>query len=116
VKNVAYLCEVSRYLKYADSLRIRSAPDLLTRETHSFREANAALSKRRRAKRTSLQHGGTLTTTQEAKEIIDSREKGKRPAGEISGGAEDCSNYGRPEHNIRTCEYDEEMSNVYSSD
>ena len=108
-----------------DAQSLAHALSLLTQENKTLREANAALSKRRAAKRTYLQSGGSLDT-QEAREIISSKAKGKRPAGEMSGGADEavrsgptvrrCGNCGKPGHNARMCENDEEMSDVHSSD
>ena len=72
-----------------------------------------------------MQDGGALST-QEAREIINEKEKGKRPAGEISGGAEEsvcggltkrrCGNCGETGHNARTCEKDVELSADSDSD
>ena len=66
-----------------------------------------------------MQDRGALST-QEAREIINEKEKGKRPAGEINGGAEESvrggltkrqySNCSKTGHNARTCEKDEEGS------
>jgi hypothetical protein len=117
------LTAVDRLAK--DTQSLAHAVSLLTQENKTLRDANAALSKRRSAKRTYLQSGGSLTT-QEAKKRIDLNAKGKRPAGEMSGGADEavrrgptvrrCGNCGKPGHNARTCEEDEELSDVSSSE
>jgi hypothetical protein len=111
------LAAVDRLEKGTQSLA--HAVTLLTQETNSLREANAALSKRRRARKTYVQDGGALST-QEAKEIINEKEKGKRPASEMAGSAEEavcgrptkrrCGNCGETGYNARTCEKDVESS------
>jgi hypothetical protein len=69
------LAAVDRLSKGTQSLA--HAVSLLTQENKTLREANAALCKRRRAKRTYVQDGGALST-QEAREIINEKEKGQR--------------------------------------
>lgn len=77
------------------------------------------LSKYQRAKKAYMQDGGALTT-QEAREIINEKGKGKRPAGDMTGGPEEavrggptnrrCGNCGETGHNAQTCEKDVESS------
>ena len=85
----------------------------------TLEKANIALAKRRRAKRTRVQLGGALSI-EESQSIIDEKEKGKRPAAQMAGGAEEevrggpskrrCGNCGETGHNARTCEKEEEGS------
>lgn len=82
-------------------------------------DANIALAKRRRANRSRVKLGGALII-ENSEALIKEKQKGKRPAGEISGGAEEsvrsgpsmrrCGNCGKTGHNARTCEEDEESS------
>ena len=92
---------------------------ILEDRVRTLKDANTALAKRRRAKKSRVQLGGPLTI-EESQVIIEEKQKGKRPAGEISGGAEEsvrggptkrrCGNCGETGHNARTCEKDEEGS------
>jgi len=94
-------------------------------EIRILQAANKALAKRRRAKKARVQLRGALTI-EESQVIIQEKEKGKRPAGEISGGAEEavrggpskrrCGNCGEAGHNARTCEKEEEGSDGLDSD
>ena len=85
---------------------------LLRKEVEGLRTANEALSKRRRAKKTRLRLGGSLTV-QEATDIIDqkaidgqlveeSRQAGRKPRG---GEAKVwcCGRCRKPGHIIRMC-------------
>ena len=86
---------------------------LLREEAKDLRAANEVLSKRRRAKKTQLQLGGSLSI-QEAEDLVAEREVGKQIQEETrcgsrrTEGAEQrarrcgiCSNTG---HNARTCQ------------
>ena len=93
---------------------------ILEDRVRTLEDANTALAKRQRAKKSRVQLGGPLTI-KESQVIIEEKQKGKRPAGEISGGAEElvrggltkrrCGNCSETGHNARTCEKDEEGSN-----
>lgn len=86
---------------------------LLKAENQTLRQANEVLSKRRRAKKTRLQQGGSLTQ-QEAKDLQDKRDvrqqveqeikasSGRKPREETC--ARCCSNCGKTGHNARTCQ------------
>jgi hypothetical protein len=98
---------------------------ILESEVSSLRKANEALSKRRRAKRTRVQLGGSLTV-QDAKDLLDQN----AVAGEIvqetqpdGGGAgrtrtkvRCCGVCGKPGHNARTCQEAAESSDSAVSD
>jgi hypothetical protein len=98
---------------------------LLRSEVSSLRKANEALSKRRRAKRTRVQLGGSLTV-QDAKDLLDQ----KAVVGEVvqetqpdSGGTGGvrtkvrcCGVCGKPGHNVRTCQEVAESSDSSISD
>ena len=86
---------------------------LLRSENASLRKANEALSKRRRAKRTRVQLGGSLAV-QDAKDQLDQKAVGGEEVQETqqdgsgAGGARTkvrcCSVCGKPGHNARTCQ------------
>jgi hypothetical protein len=98
---------------------------LLRSEVSSLRKANEALSKRRRAKRTRVQLGGSFTV-QDAKDLLDQ----KAVVGEVvqetqpdSGGTGGvrtkvrcCGVYGKPGYNVRTCQEVAESSDSSISD
>jgi hypothetical protein len=98
---------------------------LLRAEVSSLRKANEALSKRRRAKKTRMQLGGSLTV-QDAKDLLDQkavggeREAETQPDGGGSGGARTrvrcCGVCGKPGHNARTCQETAESSDSAVSD
>jgi hypothetical protein len=98
---------------------------LLRSEVSSLRKANEALSKRRRAKKTRVQLGGSLTV-QDAKDLLDQNAVGgeavqeTQPDGSGSGGARTkvrcCGVCGRPGHNARTCQEAVESSDSSISD
>jgi len=86
---------------------------LLRAELRNLRDANEILSRRRRAKRTRLQKGGTMTI-QEASQVIDqmdvdtqvvaeSSRSGGRGRSERPGGRR-CGVCGKGGHNARTCQ------------
>ncbi|KAL2018622.1 hypothetical protein VTK56DRAFT_592 [Thermocarpiscus australiensis] len=86
---------------------------LLQAEVSTLRKANEALSKRRKAKKTRVRLGGSLTV-QEAKDLLDQNAIGgevvqeTQPDGGGSGGAHMkvrcCRMCGKPSHNARTCQ------------
>ena len=86
---------------------------LIREEVRNLREANMALSKRRRAKRTRVQDGGSLTVEDAQKLITEKEAKGskreKRSDGEgnVGAGASTSRRYGncgKAGHNVRTCQ------------
>jgi hypothetical protein len=88
---------------------------LLRNEIQNLRDANEILSRRRRAKRTRLQKGGTMTV-EEASQVIDqmdvdtqvvaesSRRGGRRRS--VGPGVRRCGVCGEAGHNARTCKVD----------
>lgn len=86
---------------------------LLKAENQTLRQANQALSKRRRAKKTRLQQGGSLSQ-REAEDLQDKRDvvqqvqqevrvsRGRKPVAETH--IRCCSNCGETGHNARTCQ------------
>ncbi|OAQ57764.1 hypothetical protein VFPPC_17095 [Pochonia chlamydosporia 170] len=97
---------------------------LFKAENQQLREANALLSKRRRAKKTRLRQGGSITISEgqalqdqnDVEEQIqqeDRKIRGRKSRVETKArrcGV--CSNTG---HNARTCQIDEETSNEEDS-
>ena len=85
---------------------------LLRAEVSSLRKANEELSKRRRAKKTRVRLGGSLTV-QEAQDLLDQKAVGEqlvqetRQNGGGAGGSRTkircCGVCGKPGHNARTC-------------
>jgi hypothetical protein len=98
---------------------------LLQAENVSLRKANEALSKRRRAKRTRVQLGGSLCV-QDAKDLLDRKAVGgerveeTQPDGGGAGGVRTrvrcCGVCGKPGHNARTCQAAAESSDSAASD
>jgi hypothetical protein len=98
---------------------------LLRAENASLRKANEALSKRRRAKRTRVQLGGSLTL-QDAQDILGQGDIGRegvqetRSGGSGAGGIRTrvrcCGVCGKPGHNARTCQEVTEASDVSISE
>ena len=98
---------------------------LLKAENQDLRQANEVLSKRRRAKKTRLRQGGSLSQ-QEAQDLQDERDvvqqveqetkasSGRKPREETR--ARRCGNCGATGHNARTCEIIEEMSKEEDSE
>jgi hypothetical protein len=98
---------------------------LLQAENTSLRKANEALSKRRRAKRTRVQLGGSLAV-EDAKDLLGQRAvvgemaQEMQPDGGGAGGARTkvrcCGVCGKPGHNARTCQEVAESSDSAVSD
>jgi len=94
---------------------------LLATELRALRKANEALSKRRRAKKTRIRQGGSLTV-EDGEDLLSQKEAQEQAAKDIRenrGGDEArpatvrrCSKCGKPGHNARTCQVDVEMSHV----
>ncbi|KAJ0133613.1 Uncharacterized protein HZ326_23331 [Fusarium oxysporum f. sp. albedinis] len=86
---------------------------LLRSELRNLRDANEILSRRRRTKRTRLQHGGAMTV-QEASQVIDQMDVDTQAAAESSRssgrgrskrpGGRRCGVCGKAGHNARTCQ------------
>ena len=98
---------------------------LLRTENQVLWEANKALSKRQRAKKTRVQHRGSLTTQgkqdledQQAieKQLMQESRQGRGRAGGARTRAPCCSVCKKPGHNARTCKGPTEASNVSTSD
>ena len=98
---------------------------LQTAELRTLRQANEALSKRRRAKKSRIRKGGALTVEDALdelarKDVEEQTKKDKRSEGD--GGragpstARRCGNCRETGHNIRTCQIDVEMSSSSESD
>jgi hypothetical protein len=98
---------------------------LLQSEVSSLRKANEALSKRRRAKKTRVQLGGSITV-QKAQDLLDQRVVGggvvqeTQLDGSSAGAARTkvrcCGVCGKPGHNARTCQEAVEASDTAISD
>ena len=98
---------------------------LLRSENAALRKANEALSKRRRAKRTRVQLGGSLAV-QDAQEVLGQGAVGgegvqeMQPEGGGAGGVRTrvrcCGVCGKPGHNARTCQEVAEASDSAVSD
>uniref|UniRef100_A0A8H7K3S6 Transposase n=2 Tax=Bionectria ochroleuca TaxID=29856 RepID=A0A8H7K3S6_BIOOC len=97
---------------------------LLKAENQLLREANAILSKRRRAKRTRLRQGGSMTIDEgqalrdqnDVDEQIkqeDRQTRGRKPRDERK--ARRCGVCGRSGHNARSCQINVEISNEENS-
>ena len=97
---------------------------LLKAENQQLREANALLSKRRRAKKTRLRQGGSITISEgqalqdqnDVEEQIqqeDRKIRGRKPRDETKGRR--CGVCGNTGHNARTCQIDLETSNKEDS-
>ncbi|EYE90008.1 uncharacterized protein EURHEDRAFT_417866 [Aspergillus ruber CBS 135680] len=93
--------------------------DLMEAEIHELQAANEALSKRRRAKKTRLRKGGSLSI-QEAQELGDQMEVEVQLKAETCNGAgqqlqtktraQRCGNCRKAGHNARSCQIVVEMS------
>ena len=98
---------------------------LLQAEVSSLRKANEALSKRRRAKKTRVQLGGSLAV-QDAKDQLDQKamvrevvQEKEQDSGSVVGvrtRIRCCGVCGKPGHNARTCQEVAEASDSAVSD
>ena len=98
---------------------------ILESENASLRKANEALSKRRRAKRTRMQLGGSLSV-QDAKDQLNQKavvgegaQEKEQDGGSAGGGrtrVRCCGVCGKPGHNARTCQEVAEVSDSAVSD
>ena len=94
-------------------------------EVSVLRKANEGLSKRRRAKKTRVRLGGSLTV-QEAQDLLDQKavgeqlaQEGRRNGGGAGGSRtkiQCCGVCGKPGHNARTCKEAAESSDSSVSD
>ena len=93
---------------------------LLKTEVEQLREANAVLSTRRRARKTRLRQGGSMTIAegqalQDQNDVVeqikqeDRQTRGRKPRDERKGRR--CGVCGKPGHNARTCQIDVESFN-----
>ena len=98
---------------------------LLRSENAALRKANEALSKRRRAKRTRVQLGGSLTIQGAQEALGQEAVSGEgvqemQPEGSGAGGGRTkvrcCGVCGKPGHNARTCREAAEASDSAASD
>jgi hypothetical protein len=92
---------------------------LLRAELRTTQEANKALAKRRRAKRTRLQEGGMLSAEAARNLMAKKGSGGKKKGEEVEEGGPSqarpatvrcCGRCGKPGHNVRTCPTAEELS------
>ena len=98
---------------------------LISEQIRIFQDANVALAKRRRALKTRVQHGGTLSL-EKSKAFIVSKTKGKRPAPIKDENINSlkrakiisrrCGICGETGHNARTCSKNIESSSESESD
>jgi len=103
----------------AGTERIAHEMTLLKDRVRTLEDANVALSKRRRAKRTRVQDRGSLTVDG-AKDLLakkevkgSKRQKTSEEEGDVEAGPSTqrrCRQCGKPGHNIRTCQEVEETS------
>jgi hypothetical protein len=114
---------VDQIMKGAQSMMHSVA--LLKDRVETLERANQALSKRRRAKRTRIHQGGSLTV-QDGQDLLDQKSvdgqvqqemrQNGGPGRGAPGRERRCGTCGKTGHNARTCQEDGEMSNVYSSE
>ena len=97
---------------------------LLKAEVNQLREANALLSKRRRARKSPLRQGGSITIAegqalQDQKDVEEQiqqenrQTRGSKPRDERKGRR--CGICGKNGHNARTCQINVETSNEEGS-
>ena len=116
------LAAVDQFTKGATAMMHQVA--LLRAEVSTLRRANEALSKRRRAKKTHVRLGGSLTI-QDAQDVLDQKavdeqvmqenRQGGRRAGGARTKARCCGVCGKPGHNARTCKEAAESSDSSKS-
>jgi hypothetical protein len=116
------LAAMDQFAKGARGIMHRMA--LLKAENEQLRAANATLSKRRRASKTRLRQGGSITIAegqdlQDQKEVEQQieqdirRSQGRKPRNEAKGRR--CGTCGKSGHNARTCQITVEVSNEENS-
>jgi len=98
---------------------------LLSAENRALRQANEALSKRRRAKKVRVRQGGALTI-EDALDILAQRdaEEEVRHDKRLEGGSQKegqlsrrrCGTCRKTSHNARTCQKDVDMSSSSNSE
>ena len=108
-----------------DTIAVMHEVALLRSEVSSLRKANEALSKRRRAERTHVQLGGSLTL-QDAMDLLGpgavGREGVQETQADRSGAGGGCTRIrcygmcGKPGYNARTCQEVVEASDSAASD
>ena len=98
---------------------------LLQAEVAELREANALISKRRKAKKTRVRLGGSLNSQdvqdlQDQKDVAQQVQQKMRENGAGSSRGQPrqrhCSRCGKPGHNARTCQVEIELSGQEYSD
>jgi hypothetical protein len=114
---------VDQFAKGAKAMMHQVA--LLRAENSSLRKANEALSKRRRAKKTRVRLGGSLTV-QDAEDLLSQKDvdeqimQENRQGDGCAGGARTkarcCGVCGKPGHNARTCQETVESSDSAAFD
>jgi hypothetical protein len=107
----AMLNAIDQFTKGTKAIMYQVA--LLRSEVSSLHKANEALSKRRRAKKTRVRLGGSLTI-QEAQDVLDQKavdeqvsqeiQQSSSRAGEGRTKMRCCGVCGKPGHNVRTCQ------------
>ena len=98
---------------------------LLKAEVRNLRKANSNLAKRRRAKKTRVQHGGTLAIG-EAQDLLDQKDADRQLGEETRASSistrraqpreRHCGICGKAGHNARTCEMNTGLSRESESD
>ncbi len=117
------LAAMDQFAKGARGIMHKMA--LLRAENKTLQEANATLSKRRRARKTRLHQGGSMTIAegqalQEQKDVEQQvqqeirQSRGRKPRVERKGRR--CGACGKPGHNARTCQITLERSNEEDGD
>ena len=119
----AILAAMDQFAKGAQGIMHQMT--LLKAEVNTLREANAMLSKRRRAKKTRLRQGGSMTLAegqalQDQKDIEQQVQQETRQYGLRARRHETkerrCGVCGNTGHNARTCQMDIEITNEEDSD
>jgi DDE superfamily endonuclease len=114
---------VDQFTKGTKAIMYRLA--LLEADNSKLRKANETLSKRRRAKKTRVRLGGSLTI-QDAEDLLDQKaideqvmQENRQGSGRAGGArtkARSCGVCGKPGHNARTCKEAVEGSDSATSD
>lgn len=117
------LMAMDQFAKGARGIMHRMA--LLKAENEQLRAANATLSRRRRAMKTRLRQGGSMTIAegqalQDQKDVEQQiqqdirRSKGRKPRSRVKGRR--CGTCGKSGHNARTCQITVETSHEEAGD